>query len=37
MDIKTIMGIVLLVLLVGALMFLRIRNKRRGGSNRWQE
>ena len=36
MDIKTIMGIVLLVLLIGALVFFRIRNKRRGGSNRWQ-
>ena len=36
MDIKTIMGIVLLVLLIGALVFFRIRNKRRGGSDRWQ-
>ena len=37
MDIKTIMGIVLLVVLIGALVFVRIRNKRRGGSERWQE
>ena len=36
MDIKTIMGIVLLVLLIGVLVFFRIRNKRRGGSDRWQ-